>query len=425
MKAEQSTNQFLERAFRLLGLPARVEKALLTPRRELRVELILDRDDGTVESFEGFRVQHDDARGPYKGGLRYHPEVDADEVRALASLMTWKTAVVGVPFGGAKGGIRCDPRALSVRELERLTRKLVDAIGLIVGPDLDIPAPDMGTGGREMGWFLDQYMLGRGFHPGVVTGKPVDLFGSPGREAATGRGVVTVLAAHLEAQGEGIAGKSFAVQGFGNVGSWTARLLAERGGRVVAVSDVSGGLHDPAGLDIAALLEATAAGAGVAGGPGAPITNRDLLALDCDVLIPAAIGGVLTGESAAQVRAGLVAEAANAPTTDDGDAVLRERGIPVIPDVLCNAGGVTVSYFEWVQNIQRYPWDEETVNRRLEERMRAAHREVAGFGAARSTDLRTAALALAVERVFDASVRLGRLEDLGAGGRPQRRAAAS
>ena len=410
--SEQATNRFLDRAFALLGLPERVETALRTPRRELRVELIVHRDDGATQSFLGYRVQHDNARGPYKGGLRYHPGVNADHVRALASLMTWKTAVVGVPFGGAKGGVACDPASLSLREREQLTRKLVDAIGPILGPDHDIPAPDLGTGAREMGWILDQYMTGHGFSPGVVTGKPVELFGSPGREAATGRGVVTVLAAFLEARGRTIEGGRFAIQGFGNVGSWTARLLAERGGKVVAVSDAAGGAFDGDGLDVAALAEAVGGGTAVPeAGIGEPLSNAELLALDCDVLIPAAIGGVLTGETARAVRAGVVAEAANDPTTPEGDEALRERGIAVIPDVLCNAGGVTVSYFEWVQNVQRYPWDEETVNGRLVERMETAYRAVTRYAADRETDLRTAALALAVERVVDANVRLGRLEE--------------
>ncbi len=409
---EQGTNAFLDRAFALLDLPARVETALRTPRRELRVELILHRDDGATESFQGFRVQHDNARGPYKGGLRYHPAVDADHVRALASLMTWKTAVVDIPFGGAKGGIACDPAALSPRERERLTRSLVEAIRPLLGPDRDIPAPDLGTGAREMGWILDQYMTGHGFAPGVVTGKPVELFGSPGRDAATGRGVVTVIAAWLDSQGRRIEGARFAIQGFGNVGSWTARLLAERGGRVVAVSDGAGGTFAGDGLDVEALAAAKAGGAKVPdAGAGEPIANAELLALDCDVLIPAAIGDVLTGETARAVRAGVVAEAANGPTTPEGDAALRARGVAVIPDVLCNAGGVTVSYFEWVQNIQRYPWDEETVNRRLVERMEAAYRAVTRYAADRATDLRTAALLLAVERVVDANVRLGRLEE--------------
>ena len=326
------------------------------------VELVITRDGGEIETFNAYRVQHDDSRGPFKGGLRYHPAVDLDDVRSLASLMTWKTAVMDIPFGGAKGGITLDPARLSERELERVTRKLVQAIKDVIGPHVDIPAPDMNTGAREMAWIMDEYGKYAGFAPGIVTGKPVHLHGSLGREAATGRGTVIATRELLKAAGAGgLAGKSVAIQGFGNVGAWAAELFAAEGAAVVAVSDAYGAVRATAGgdvgggsgpsspgLDIPALRAHLAAGgalADFAGGTAFP--PGDILATPCDVLVPAAIGGVLGEAEAGRVAARFVVEAANAPTTPGGDAVLRQRGIPVLPDILTNGGGVTVSFFEW------------------------------------------------------------------------------
>jgi glutamate dehydrogenase (NAD(P)+) len=337
------------KALNELEYPEKLQRLLLTPKRELGVELVVQMDNGEIESFEAYRVQHNDARGPFKGGLRYHPQVDLDDVRSLASLMTWKTAVMDIPFGGAKGGITVDPKRLSERELEKLTRKLVGAIKEIVGPAEDIPAPDMNTGAREMAWFFDEYSKYKGFSPGVVTGKPVHLHGSLGREAATGRGTVFAIRELLRATESGkIADHTFAIQGFGNVGAWAAELLQEQGGKVVAVSDVSTAVGNAKGLDIKALRAHAATGRPLGefeGGEAFPV--GDLLKTKCDVLIPAAIGGVIDAAVAKQLDCRFVVEAANGPTTPEGDRVLRERGVVVLPDILTNGGGVTVSFFEW------------------------------------------------------------------------------
>jgi glutamate dehydrogenase (NAD(P)+) len=410
MNAFEQTNYYLEKAFQIIGLDPRVETTLRTPDRELRVELVLDLDDGNIASLIGYRVQHDDGRGPFKGGLRYHHEVEIDEVRSLASLMTWKTAVIGVPFGGAKGGICCNPRELSERELERLTRLFVDAIHDIVGPNKDIPAPDMGTGKREMGWIMDQYSRHHGFSPGVVTGKPVELFGSPGREAATGRGTVMCIREHLMTEGKTLGDCSYVIQGFGNVGSWAARLLYEAGGKVLAVSDVMGGIFHPDGLDIPAVLKTAEETGSCTNHEGVErVRNEDLLKLECEVLIPAALGGVLHATNSNDVKARVIAEAANHPTTPDADDTLRRKGAVILPDILANAGGVTVSYFEWVQNIQAYPWTEEVVNQRLDEKMTAAYAAVRRTAEDHDTDLRTAALVLAINRVLESHRMLGRV----------------
>ena len=398
--AYESTNAFLRKAFAALSLDERYERLLLTPARELRVELALRLDDGSLGHFIGYRIQHDDSRGPYKGGLRYHPEVDLDEVRSLASLMTWKTAVVDVPFGGAKGGIQVDPKTLSERELERLTRRFVDQIHEVVGPTTDIPAPDVNTNAKVMGWFFDQYSRLHGFSPGVVTGKPVHLHGSLGREAATGRGCLVALREVLAHDGRGLAGTRIAIQGFGNVGSWLARLAHAEGAKVIAVSDVNGGLYASSGLDIPALLRHVGEVGSVVGFAGADaIRNDELLALECDVLAPCALGHVLTGETAPRVRARYVLEGANGPCTAEGDAVLEERNVLCIPDIWANAGGVTVSYFEWVQNIQQFAWDEARVNTELEARMVKAHRELRAAMERFRCGMRTAAFATAVQRV--------------------------
>ena len=378
---------------------------LLTPRRELQVKLVVQLDSGAFKTFTGFRVQHDNARGPFKGGIRLHHEVNLDEVRSLASLMTWKTAVVDIPFGGAKGAVLCKPAELSANEKQRLTRALVRALHEVIGPDKDIPAPDVGTSASEMGWFVDEFELLHGFAPGVVTGKPLALGGSLGRDAATGRGTLFAIREILRLAGAGeIAGKTFAVQGFGNVGAWAARLIAAEGGRIVAVSNSRTGVYNQNGIDAESLWLTYQKGEkSFAAGAGEPITNAELLAVDCDVLVPAALGGVLTAENAGRVRAKYIAEAANHPVTPEADEILRKRGVLLIPDILCNAGGVTVSYFEWVQNAQRATWTELKVNAELELKMAEACRSVWSLSQEVKVDLRTSAFLLAIQRVVAAT----------------------
>lgn len=400
MNAYETTNHFLRKAFDLMQLDPEWEQALRTPRREVRCELCIRMDDGRIGNFIGYRVQHDDSRGPYKGGLRYHPEVDIDEVRALASLMTWKTAVVDVPFGGAKGGIQVDPSTLSEFELERLTRRFVDQIHDFIGPNTDIPAPDVNTNARVMGWFFDQYAQHYGFQPGVVTGKPVGLHGSLGRDAATGRGCLFAIRDVLAHDGKDLAGATFAIQGFGNVGSWFARLAHDKGAKIVAASDVRGGIYKKEGLDVPALVEHVGRNKSVVGFPGAEeITNAALLHVSCDVLVPAALGHVLTEETASGVQAKYVLEAANGPCTAEGDAILEKKGVVCVPDIYANAGGVTVSYFEWTQNIQQFKWAEDRVNIELEARMTAAHTAIRDVMKRYGCSMRVAAFVLAAERV--------------------------
>ncbi|MEO0812571.1 MAG: Glu/Leu/Phe/Val dehydrogenase dimerization domain-containing protein, partial [Myxococcota bacterium] len=345
------TNHFFRAAADLMDLPDRIERMLMTPLRELKVEISFERDNGQLETLVGFRIQHDRARGPMKGGLRYHPAVDPDEVQSLASLMTWKTAVVNIPYGGAKGGIAVDPSGYSNAEREKMTRVFVEQIHELIGPEVDIPAPDVNTNAQVMAWIMDQYSKFYGFAPGVVTGKPVDLFGSLGREAATGRGVAQITGLELEAQGKPIEGARVVLQGFGNVGSFAARFLHQMGAKVVATSDIRGGIHNPEGLDVEKLIDHVRSTGSVVDFAGSDrVSNEELLTLDCEVLIPAALGGVLTGENAPDVRASIIVEAANGPTTPEADAHFDANNVTVIPDILANAGGVTVSYFEWVQN---------------------------------------------------------------------------
>ncbi|HSC85753.1 MAG TPA: Glu/Leu/Phe/Val dehydrogenase dimerization domain-containing protein, partial [Polyangiaceae bacterium] len=402
--AYETTNHFIDQGLSALKLDPRYRTLLLTPSREVRVELSIVLDDGNLANFIGYRVQHDDSRGPFKGGLRYHPSVDLDEVRSLASLMTWKTAVVGVPFGGAKGGIQCDPSKLSSRELQRLTRRFVDAIGGVIGPQIDIPAPDMNTNGQVMSWIFDQYSKRFGFSPAVVTGKPVHLHGSLGRDAATGRGCVIVLREVLASAGRTLAGTRVSIQGFGNVGSWLAKLLHEQGAKVVAVSDVNGGVYRADGLDIPKLLAHVAETRRVPGfAGGESISASEVLEVECDVIAPAALGHVLDQNNAGKVRAKYVLECANGPCTLEGDQILNERGVICIPDILANAGGVTVSYFEWTQNIQQHAWSEEEVNRRLEQYMVSAHAAVEKAQREYKCSMRTAAFILGIARVKEAT----------------------
>lgn len=405
MSSHESTTRYFDQAAKLMDLSANMRKLLLTPLRELKVQVAIERDNGEIATFIGYRVQHDEARGPMKGGLRFHPEVDADEVLALASLMTWKTAVVNIPYGGAKGGISINPKDLSAGELERLTRKFVDQIHDLIGPDKDIPAPDMGTNAQVMAWIMNQYSKFHGFNPAVVTGKPVDLHGSEGREEATGRGVVTVTAALLEKVGRDIGRTTVALQGFGNVGSFAASFLHERGAKVVGVTDATGGAWNPEGLDIPSLLTYAKEQGTVKGFPAAePLTNQALLAAEVDVLIPAALGNVLTAGNAGEVRAKYVVEAANNPTEPEADEILHDRGVIVVPDILANAGGVTVSYFEWVQNRQHFKWDLARVRKELDRVMSESFDRVWEIAETRKVPLRVAAYLLGIGRVGRATV---------------------
>ncbi len=404
MGAAETTNHYLQKSFDLLKLSSRYKTLLMTPSRELRVEVAIELDDGHIGNFIGYRIQHDNSRGPYKGGLRYHPDVDLDEVRSLASLMTWKTAVVNVPFGGAKGGIQVDPSKLSVRENERLTRRFIDQIGELIGPNEDIPAPDMNTSAAVMAWIFDEYSKRYGFSPGVVTGKPVELHGSYGRDAATGRGCLIAIREVLGAAGKKLEGTRFVIQGFGNVGSWFARLVHELGGRVVAVSDVKGGITNGDGLDIPRLMDHVKQTRSVVDFAGSkPISNADLLLADCDVLVPAALGHVLTAQNARDVKARYVLEAANGPTTAEADGIFDERGVVAIPDIYANAGGVTVSYFEWTQNTQKFRWTEQQVNEQLERHMVDAFQGIMKMQEAHKCSMRSAAFVLAIQRVKEAT----------------------
>lgn len=398
-----ATRYHVSRAAKALDLCDWQILELNTPRRELKVELNLRRADGSYSTFTGFRVQHDNARGPMKGGLRYDPRVDPDEVNALASLMTWKTAVMGIPYGGAKGGINCDPRSLTREELQSLTRDFTDQLADFIGPKTDIPAPDMGTNAETMGWIVDQYSKYHGWSPGVVTGKPISLGGSLGRGAATGRGCLYALQNVLADQGQSIEGKRVAVQGFGNVGSWAALLMQQAGAKVVAVSDVTGGMRNAAGLDVAALIEHVTKTRGVkdfAGGENFPAD--ELLTSACDVLVPAAMESVLTKENAEGVQASIIIEGANGPSTPEADEVFLRKEITVVPDCYANGGGVTVSYFEWVQNLQQFSWEEERVNAELRTIMDRAWRNLKAQ-AGQSNDLRLAAFKLALGRVSEAT----------------------
>ncbi|MEC7696495.1 MAG: Glu/Leu/Phe/Val dehydrogenase dimerization domain-containing protein [Planctomycetota bacterium] len=404
MQALDSAQLYFSRAASALELSDRVTAMLAGAYREVRVQLPIEMDDGHLATFSGYRVQHNNARGPMKGGLRYHKEVDLDEVRALASLMTWKTAVVDIPYGGAKGGIAVDPHRLSSRELERLTRKFVARLHEVVGPDTDIPAPDMGTDWRAMAWFMNEYNKFEGFNPACVTGKPVELFGIPGREEATGRGVGILALKTLNRLGRQASGTRVAIQGFGNVGLHTARFLQLAECKVVAVSDLSGAYYNPKGLDIPALVQHVNQGEGSLRGYGECelISGEELLTLDVDLLIPAAIGGVITMENVEAIRAPVIVEAANGPIWPHADDRLAEAGVTVLPDILANAGGVTVSYFEWVQNRQHYKWGLTRVRQELDRALSGAFEAVWQLASDRKTSLRMAAYMLGIDRVREA-----------------------
>jgi glutamate dehydrogenase (NAD(P)+) len=378
---------------------------MITPDREVRVEVVIELDSGKIGNFIGYRVQHDNARGPFKGGLRYHPTVDVDEARSLASLMTWKTALVDLPFGGAKGGINCDPNKLSRGELERLTRKFIEKIHDMIGPHKDIPAPDMGTDAQVMAWIMNEYGKYEGFEPACVTGKPVEFHGSAGREAATGFGVAIVARELLGRLKRTITGTSFAIQGYGNVGSHTARCLAQMGGKIVGVSDAYGAIVNSDGIDITELDKHVAVSRKIVGFKGGEaITNEQLLTMPVDVLIPAALGGVFDRDMAKAVVAPVIVEAANGPTWPEADEVFKDRGILVVPDVLANAGGVIVSYFEWVQNLQHFRWPLEQIQREEELKLVEAFREVYDLATRKNVTMRTAAFMKAIARVGRARV---------------------
>ena len=404
LNPHEVVNAFFRHGADLIGLDHELVAILTTPDRELAVQVPVRMDDDTLLVTRGYRVQHNNARGPYKGGIRYHPAAGLDEVRALAALMTWKTAIVDVPFGGAKGGIEIDPVDLSAGELERMTRRFTAAIHHLLGVYQDIPAPDVNTNAQVMAWLMDEYSRAYGYSPGIVTGKPVELGGAPGREPATGRGLFAVLDAYTQRAGIDLSTMRVVIQGFGNVGSNLAAALAAAGVRVVGVSDVNGGVFARDGLDVAALLALARARRPlheVRGGE--PIDNAALLTLECDVLVPAALGGVITEANVGAIAARIVLEAANHPTSPAADAALHERGVVVIPDVLANAGGVVGSYFEWAMNIQQFRWTEQRFNDELDTRMRDAFANVATLATEKSVPLRHAAYAVGVGRVAAAA----------------------
>ncbi len=406
--AYETTNKFLQDAFDVIGLDKNAEHLLKTPSRQVSVELVIQRDDGSIGNFIGYRVQHDNARGPFKGGLRFSGDVNLDEVRSLASLMTWKTALADVPYGGAKGGIHVDPTELSRSELERLTRRFTECIHEMIGPTTDIPAPDMNTDAGVMAWIFDEYSKHNGFNPAVVTGKPVDLHGSVGREAATGRGCLYAIREVLENDGEGLDGSEFVIQGFGNVGSWAGRLLHDQNAKVKAVSDVHGAIYNENGLDTHAVYDHLKKTGSVVDFPQAEdMANEELLELDCDVLMPAAIGHVITEENADDISADYVLEAANGPCTYKAHHILEDRGVTVVPDIFANAGGVTVSYFEWAQNIQHFSWEEDRVNSELESHMVDAFRTIRGLMNKHDITMRTAAFVAAIQKVREATKQRG------------------
>ena len=398
-----------DHAVRYLSLKRGIEEYLRVPKRELTVNFPVKMDDGSVKIFTGHRVHHSTARGPTKGGIRYHPNVTLDEVRALAMWMTWKCAVMNLPYGGAKGGVVCDPKKLSLVELENLTRRYATEISPLMSPEGDIPAPDVNTTPQIMAWIMDTYSMHRGYSvPAVVTGKPVPVGGSLGRNEATDRGVMVVTREALADLGRALKGARVAIQGFGNVGSVSASLLHALGARIVAVSDSRGGTMNPNGLDPVSLQRYKREWGRLEDYPaGEPIDNETLLTSDCDVLIPAALEQAITEKNAERVRARLIVEGANGPTTPEADTILTARGVKIVPDILANAGGVVVSYFEWVQDLQSFFWSEEEINERLERLMVRAYREVVQTSKEKGVELRTAALIRAIDRVAEAIMILG------------------
>ena len=389
----------------LLHLNGGVREVLKMPKRELTVNFPVRMDDGSFRVYTGYRVQYNMARGPTKGGIRYHPQVTLDEVRALAAWMTWKCAVVNIPYGGAKGGVICDPKHMSIGELERLTRRYASEIAPIIGPEVDIPAPDVYTDSQTMAWIMDTFSMQKGYSvPGVVTGKPISIGGSEGRGEATGRGCSYVVREAAKELGLKLKGASVAIQGFGNAGSVASKILAdEQGTKIVAVSDTKGGITNPDGLNPHAVDEHKRKTGSVVGFPGSkPIANEEILTMKCDVLIPAALENQLSAKNADKVQAKIVAEAANGPTLPEADTILFQKGVTVLPDILANAGGVTVSYFEWAQDLQGFFWTLDEVNQRLERVMVGSYADMRKQAKAHSVHNRTGAYLLAIQRVVDA-----------------------
>ena len=401
----EDSHYYFQKAADVLKLPERLREIIWTPIRTVKVDLVIDDDDGKLQHYLGYRVQHNKARGPMKGGLRYHPDMDEDHAAALANLMTWKTAIVDVPFGGAKGGINCDPLAMSDGELNKVTRRFVEQMKEIIGPTIDIPAPDVNTNAKVMGWIMDEYSKYAGFSPGVVTGKPLDLFGSEGREEATGRGIMVVLDEALKSCGKKWKDIRVAVQGFGNVGSNAARLIADQGAKIVAVADHLGGVSNENGLDVDALGLWVAEHRTVNGfSGGVAFDNTEIITWDADVLIPAALENAITEDNVNGIKAGIIVEGANGPTTPAAHEVLVNRGVLVVPDILANAGGVTVSYFEWAQNIQQFRWEKDRVDEELTHKMRKAYAAVRDVAEKENIDMRIAAFVLGIRRVGQAAL---------------------
>lgn len=402
----EEMKKMVDKAGKMLGLDAGMLEVMKSPKRELTVHFPVKMDDGKVRVFTGYRVQHNEARGPFKGGIRYHPQVDIDEVRALSSWMTWKTATVDIPYGGAKGGIICDPKKMSVGEIERMTRRYAAEISIIIGPTKDIPAPDVNTGGREMAWIMDTFSMQKGFAcPGVVTGKPRELGGSLGRPEATSRGLVFSVREAAKRTGMNLKGATVAIQGYGNVGAFAHKLIErDFGSKVIAVSDSQGGIVNEKGLKYDDVWAHKVKTGSVKNFPGSkPISNEAILELKVDVLLPCALENVITKDNAGKIVAKISGEGANGPTTFEADAIMWKNGVLVLPDILANAGGVTVSYFEWVQNNYNYYWTEDEVNTRLDYKITTAFKEVWDMHEKFKCNMRDAAYLVAVKRVADAT----------------------
>lgn len=397
------TDAAYKSAVEKLGLKSNIARALEIPDRELKVEIPFRKDNGEIDSVVGYRVQHNNTRGPFKGGIRYHQHVDIEEVRSLATLMTWKTSLVDIPYGGGKGGIEIDPSRYSKTELERISRKFFRAIDPIIGVNIDIPAPDVNTNAQVMSWFMDEYSQTHGYTPGIVTGKPLELGGSEGREAATGRGTAIITREAAEKWNINLKGAKVVIQGFGNVGSYAAKFLHEYGCKIIGVSDISGGLYDPEGFDLDALFDYNYKNRTIDGyQQGKKITNEQLLALECDFLIPAALGSAITDKNVDSLNCKIIIEAANGPVTGEAADKLWEKKIAIIPDILTNAGGVTVSYFEWVQNLQQFKWPEKEINEKLEQKMVNAFNEVYSIRESKKVPMRIASFMVAIDRVSTA-----------------------
>ena len=403
MTAYEEVNWQYNKAAELLGIPEQYKSIMRNCYRELKVQLPVRRDNGKLEEYFGFRVQHNGARGPYKGGIRYHPSVNLDEVRALASLMTWKTALVDIPFGGAKGGVNCEPHTMSENELQYLTRTFTRKIDMALGVYRDIPAPDVNTDARVMAWIMDEYGRKNGYTPAIVTGKPIALGGSKGRQSATGLGVFYIAQRACRDYKLPLAGARVAIQGFGNVGSFAAEFLHQGGAKVIAVADADGGLINKDGLDIPKLIQHAKEKKSILGFKEADILPKEqIFSVPCEILIPAALNGVITEQNVEAIQAKLIIEGANNPINPHADHILKEKGIPVVPDILANAGGVTVSYFEWTQNLQQFYWEEKEVQQKLEAKMDRAYTEVWEMASKHKVPLRMAAFMVAIKRVYEA-----------------------